>query len=100
MMRWQNAVLGRRGPDWTTVKREEFVGLFVQMLRDALANRIFEYSDERILYLSEQQEQGFAKVATKLWGHKVDTSVEFRLRTQAGQWLLYDAIIDRGEHSE
>ena len=53
------------GEPWTGLddsQREEFVGLFVQMLRDALANRIFEYSDERILYLSEQQEQGFAKV--------------------------------------
>ncbi len=75
-------------------QRDEFVGLFVQMLRDALANRLFQYSDEQMTYLSEERDQGCAKVDTKLWGHKIDTTVEFRLKNQAGRWPLYDVVVD------
>jgi phospholipid transport system substrate-binding protein len=85
------------GDTWTGLdsnQRDEFVGLFVQMLRDALANRLFQYSDEQMTYLSEERDQGCAKVDTKLWGHKIDTTVEFRLKHQAGRWLLYDVVVD------
>lgn len=85
------------GEPWTDLnidERREFVDLFVQMLRDALANRMVEYSNERIVYLSEERERDWAKVATRLFGSKTDTSVEFRLTYQSGQWVLYDAVID------
>lgn len=85
------------GDTWTGLdsnQRDEFVGLFVQMLRDALANRLFQYSDEQMTYLSEERDQGCAKVDTKLWGHKIDTTVEFRLKNQTGRWLLYDVVVD------
>jgi phospholipid transport system substrate-binding protein len=85
------------GEPWTELngdEQREFVDLFVQMLRDVLANRMFEYSDERIIYLSEQREREWAKVATRLSGSKADTFVEFRLTYKSGQWFLYDAVID------
>lgn len=85
------------GEPWTELnddERQEFVDLFVQVLRDALANRIFEYSNDRIIYLSEQRERDRAKVVTRLSGSKADTLVEFRLTNKSGQWFLYDAVID------
>jgi phospholipid transport system substrate-binding protein len=86
------------GDPWTGLdnnQREEFVDLFVHMLRDTLANRLLHNSDEQIVYISEEQNQGCANVATKLWGHKIDTTIEFRLKHQGGRWLLYDAVVDR-----
>ncbi|MGZ8383015.1 MAG: MlaC/ttg2D family ABC transporter substrate-binding protein [Nitrospira sp.] len=74
--------------------RREYVGLFVQLLRDALANRMVEYSGERISYLSERLESGFAEVKTRLVGDKVDTYIDFRLMSQDGHWLVYDAVMD------
>ncbi len=85
------------GPSWTQmsdVTRREYVGLFVQLLRDALANRMVEHSGERISYLSERRESGFAEVKTRLVGDKVDTYIDFRLMNQDGHWLVYDAIMD------
>ncbi len=85
------------GPSWTQmdeVTRREYVGLFVQLLRDCLANRMVEYSGERISYLSERRESGFAEVKTRLVGDKVDTFIDFRLMRQDGRWLVYDAILD------
>jgi len=85
------------GEPWTELnddERLEFVDLFVQVLRDALANRMVEYSNDRIIFLSEQRERDRAKVVTRLSGSKADTWVEFRLMYKSGQWFLYDAVID------
>ncbi len=87
------------GASWwqlSDVARREYVGLFVQLLRDALANRMVEYSGERISYLSEQRERTFAQVKTRLVGNKVDTFIDFRLVSQDGRWLVYDAVMDGG----
>lgn len=85
------------GSSWAQMgdmARREYVGLFVQLLRDALANRMVEYSGERISYLSERRESGFAEVKTRLVGDKVDTFIDFRLMSQDGRWLVYDAVMD------
>ena len=87
------------GASWgqlSDVARREYVGRFVQLLRDALANRMVEYSGERISYLSEQRERTFAQVKTRLVGNKVDTFIDFRLVSQDGRWLVYDAVMDGG----
>ena len=87
------------GASWgqlSDVARREYVGLFVQRLRDALANRMVVYSGERISYLSEQRERTFAQVKTRLVGNKVDTFIDFRLVSQDGRWLVYDAVMDGG----
>ena len=87
------------GASWwqlSDVSRHEYVGLFVQLLRDALANRMVEYSDQRISYLSEQRASDFAQVKTRLVGEKVDTFIDFRLVSQDGRWLVYDAVMDGG----
>ena len=87
------------GASWgqlSDVARREYGGRFVQLLRDALANRMVEYAGERISYLSEQRERTFAQVKTRLVGNKVDTFIDFRLVSQDGRWLVYDAVMDGG----
>ena len=86
--------LGTSWGQMNDIARQEYVGLFVQLLRDALANRMVEYSGERISYLSERRESGFAEVKTRLVGDKVDTFIDFRLMNQNGHWLVYDAVMD------
>ena len=85
------------GSPWSVLsdkEREEFVGLFVKLLRDTVANKIDQYYDEQILYLIEQRESGCAQVRTTLIGPKVDTSLDFRLKTQSDEWLVYDVVVD------
>lgn len=78
----------------TGTERQEFVALFVQLLRDTFAGRIDHYVDEQVLYLSEQREENCAEVKTKLSGRKVDTLLDFRLIDQGGHWSVYDVVID------
>lgn len=74
--------------------RQEFVRLFVLLLRDTFAGRIDAYSGEQVTYLQEQREEGYAEVKTQLIGSKTDTFLDFRLAERQGQWLVYDVVID------
>ena len=85
------------GHPWSMLsdkERQEFVGLFVKLLRDTVANKIDQYYDEQMLYLIEQRESGCAQVRTTLIGPKVDTALDFRLENQSGEWLVYDVVVD------
>ena len=86
--------LGEPWVELTDFERQEFVGLFVQLLRDMFAGRIDEYADEQVLYLSEQREENYAEVRTKLSGQKMDTLLDFRLVDKVGHWHVYDVVID------
>jgi len=86
--------LGMPWMDLTDHERREFVDLFVQLLRDTFAGRIDSYAGEQVAYLSEQREEHFAEVKTKLTGHKMDTLLDFRLANRLGNWLVYDVVID------
>lgn len=86
--------LGQPWIDLTEGERSEFVDLFVQLLRDNFAGKIDAYVNEEVVYLSEQQDAHFAVVRSKLTGHRVDTLLDFRLVDRAGEWLMYDVVVD------
>ena len=86
--------LGLRWARLNDSERQEFVSLFMQLLRDTLANSIDQYYDEQMVYLTERRHSRFAEVRTNLVGSKVNTSLDFRLGSQSGQWLIYDVVID------
>jgi phospholipid transport system substrate-binding protein len=85
------------GVQWLNLaawERQEFVDLFVQLLRDSFAGKIDAYADEHVLFLSEQRDDRTAEVRTKLSGRKTDSLLDFRLSDRAGTWLVYDVVID------
>jgi phospholipid transport system substrate-binding protein len=87
--------LGLHWLDLTGQERREFVDLFVQLLRDSFAGKIEAYTDEQVLYLSEQRAGDLAEVRTKLAGAKTDTRLDFRLAERgAAGWVVYDVVID------
>ena len=86
--------LGVPWMELTDSERQEFVGLFVQLLRDTFAGRIDDYTGEQVFYLSEQLEDRFAEVKTRLADQKTDTLLDFRLVNRLGNWLVYDVVID------
>lgn len=85
------------GSPWAKLsgrERQEFENLFVELIRDTVANKIDQYFDDQVFYLDEQREGSCAQVRTNLVGPKIDTSVDFRLENQSGEWLVYDVVID------
>jgi phospholipid transport system substrate-binding protein len=86
--------LGLQWLNLADAERQEFVDLFVQLLRDSFAGKIDAYADERVLYLSEEQNERIAEVRTKLSGRKTDMLVDFRMTDRDGMWFVYDVVID------
>ncbi len=86
--------LGTRWSEINEHDRQEFVGLFVQLVWNAFASKINEHADEQIVYLGEQRKDHFAEVSTQVKGQKVDTRIDFRLMQVSGDWLVYDVVID------
>lgn len=86
--------LGLSWIELADIERQEFVALFVQLLRDTVAGRIDNYVDEQVLYLSEQHEENCAEVRTRLSGRKTDTFIDLRLADRVGHWYVYDVVID------
>ncbi len=85
------------GTNWSGINeydRQEFVGLFVEMLRDTFAGRINKHTDEQVTILDEQRIDHFAEVRTQLTGQKVDTRIDFRLMQVLGHWWVYDVVIN------
>ena len=85
------------GSPWATLShrdQREFVGLFVQLLRDSFAGRITERSDEQVVFLGEHRDSTFAEVKAQLKGRKIDTPVDFRLTRRGYEWRVYDIVID------
>ncbi len=85
------------GAPWARLndtERLRFVNLFVELIRDRVANKIDQYYDEQVFYLGEQYMGNFAEVRTTLIGPKINTSLDFRLENHSGKWLVYDVVID------
>lgn len=91
------------GATWVSLNQSEqhqYIELFIQLLRDALACRIHDYSTAQVSYLSEQRDGAMAEVRTVFRGEKVDTFIDVRLVNRSGNWRMYDAIIDGVSLSE
>ena len=74
--------------------RQEYVRLFVHLLRDELAERLRGYGPSEVQYLSEQQEGGRAEVSLGLTSEGLETTIEFSISRISGDWAIDDLRID------
>jgi phospholipid transport system substrate-binding protein len=74
--------------------RQEYVRLFIHLLRDELAERLRGYGPSEVKYLSEQQEGGRAEVSLGLTSEGLETSIEFSISRISGAWAIDDLRID------
>ena len=82
---------------WTKLnetEREEFVRLFQSFLTDAYADKIEGYAGEQVQYLGERLEGSYAEVRSKLLSEKTSCPMDYRLMEKAGDWVVYDIIVD------
>ena len=86
--------LGEGGDKTTVADRRQFTRLFVQVLRDDLADKLRDYSIPQIAYLSEQADGAGTQVLVAPAGRDVDTKIEFSVVQRSGRWLISDVSID------
>ncbi len=86
--------LGEGGEKTTIADRRQFTRLFVQILRDDLADKLRDYAVPQMAYLSEEGNGTGAQVLVAPAGREVDTRIEFHVVQRSGRWLVNDVSID------
>ena len=86
--------LGETGIKSNVAERRQFVRLFVQVLRDDLADHLRDYSVAQVVYLAEGNDADGAQVMIAPAGQEVDTRIEFQVVRRSGAWLVNDISID------
>jgi len=86
------------GPHWqqrTPSEREEFVGLFADLLERTYIAKIDLYGGERLKFTDEKIDGDVATVRGKVTTKQgTDVPVEARMHKRGERWLIYDVAIE------
>lgn len=87
--------LGRHWNQRTPAEKKQFTDLYATLLENSYAGKIESYNNEKIVYLNETQDNGYAEVRSKVITPKRDEfSLDYRLLKENGKWMVYDVIIE------
>ena len=86
------------GTNWrrrTPKEQEEFVQLFSELLERAYADIIESYTEEKIIYIGERLDGGYADVASKvLASNGAEYSLNYKAHYVNSEWRVYDVIAE------
>jgi phospholipid transport system substrate-binding protein len=86
------------GPHWrarTPAEREQFIGLFGDLLEYSYVSKIETYSGETIRYLGEAVDGQQAVVKTRIVTKQgTEIPVDYRMMQNGNRWLVYDVNIE------
>jgi phospholipid transport system substrate-binding protein len=87
--------LARHWTQRTPEEKKEFTRLFGDLLENTYLNKVEGYSGEKVLYEGESVDGDYAVVKIKIVTQKnVDVPVEYRLKKEPKDWLVYDISIE------
>jgi phospholipid transport system substrate-binding protein len=87
--------LGRHWPALTEKDRQEFTGLFTDLIERAYIAKIERYSGERIAYAGEAIDGSLATVRTRfVTRHGTEIPVDYRMQQRGDRWLVYDVSVE------
>lgn len=86
------------GPNWSRrspQEQEEFVRLFTEVLERAYAEIIETYLNEKIVYLNEKIDAGYADVNSKVVTTRGEEySINYRAQLVGNEWKVYDVVAE------
>lgn len=87
--------LSRHWAQRTAEEQTEFVALFSDLLERSYLNRIEAYAGEKIAFVGESIDGGFATVRSKVTTtRRSETILDYRMHLRDGHWRVYDVLID------
>jgi len=86
------------GANWrrrTPKEQDEFVRLFTDLLERNYADTIESYTDEKIVYVGERLDGGYADVSSKIFtGNGGEFSINYKVHLVGGEWRVYDVVVE------
>ncbi len=87
--------LGRHWQGRTPAERDEFIGLFGDLLEHAYITKIESYAGEKILYAGEVADGDQAVVKTRIVTKQgTETPVDYKMFLKEDRWRAYDVTIE------
>jgi phospholipid transport system substrate-binding protein len=87
--------LGRHWQSRTSAEREEFVGLFTDLLERSYLTKIELYGGENIVFIGDSIDGDQGSVRTKIITKAgSEVPVEYRVLKRGERWLVYDVVIE------
>jgi phospholipid transport system substrate-binding protein len=87
--------MARHWQPLSEVQRNEFVGLFADLLERSYISKIETYGGEKIQYTAERVDGDYATVSTKIvTKNGTEVPVDYRLIKRSDRWLVYDVSIE------
>jgi len=87
--------LARHWTPRTQAERDEFVGLFTDLLERSYISKIELYGGEKIHFVGEAIEGEGAVVRTKLVTKQAtEIPIDYRMFHRGDKWLVYDVVIE------
>lgn len=87
--------LARHWNAMDAAQRQEFVLLFRQVLEKAYIDKIFAYSDEKIVFDREIMVSGSqAEIQTRVITSSKEIPIYYRAILKGGDWKVYDVVIE------
>jgi phospholipid transport system substrate-binding protein len=87
--------LARHWTSRTQAERDEFVGLFTDLLERSYISKIELYGGEKIHFVGEAIEGEGAVVRTKLVTKQAtEIPIDYRMLHRGDKWLVYDVVIE------
>ncbi|HUM15488.1 MAG TPA: ABC transporter substrate-binding protein [Candidatus Nitrosotalea sp.] len=87
--------LARHWQPLSETQRNEFVGLFADLLERSYISKIETYGGEKIQYTAERTDGDYATVSTKIiTKNGTEVPVDYRMVKRGERWLVYDVSIE------
>lgn len=79
----------------TPEEQKAFVPLFAKLLEAAYLHKIERYHDEKVVYWQESEDDGYARVRTKIiTKDNEEIPVDYMLLHEGAKWMIYDVMIE------
>ncbi len=87
--------LGRHWQSLSEQDRQEFTGLFTDLIERAYIQKIERYSGERIAYAGETIDGSLATVRTRFVTKQgTEIPVDYRMQQRGDRWFVYDVSVE------
>lgn len=87
--------LGQNWKKLNAAQQTEFLGLYKTLLEDAYADKIINYTDEKVVFGKETTlSEKTAEVQTTIITKKADIPINYRVIQKGTDWKVYDVVIE------
>jgi phospholipid transport system substrate-binding protein len=87
--------LSRNWSKFSSAQQAEFVKLFEQVLEKSYADKILDYTNEKVEFSKEEMKSDTqAEIQTKIITSSKEIPIYYRMILKDGKWKVYDVVVE------